>query len=120
MTPCTVTTGFFVLRRCGSASVSWCPQCRRPLCGEHQGPNGLCPECAAAYGYGSPDPHHPGWAWGYRRHFYQRSSQAYSDATWYSTFDSYDRGAFEPGNDWSTGGDAGGEGYDNDDGLVDS
>jgi hypothetical protein len=112
-----VTTGFFVLGRCGRPSASWCPQCRRPLCGHHQGPNGLCPECAAAQGYEAQDPHDPRWAQSYRRRHYQRTSQTYSDPGYYSSFDSYDRGAFEPGNDYSSGGDYD---YGDDSGLVDS
>jgi hypothetical protein len=117
LNPCMVTTGFFVLGRCGRSSVSACPQCRRSLCGEHLGPNGLCPECAAAYGYGAHDPHDPRWAQSYRRTYYHRSSQSYSDPLMYSSFDSYDRGAFEPGNDYSSDDDDYG---DDDSGTVDS
>ncbi|WP_395111165.1 hypothetical protein [Actinomadura sp. SCN-SB] len=117
MNQCMVTTGFFVLGRCGRTSVSACPQCRRLLCGEHQGAYGLCPECSAAQGYGANDPHDPRWVQSYRRGYYQRSSQTYSDPNWYSSFDSYDRGAFAPGNDYSSGSDYD---YGDDSGLVDS
>ncbi|TDE19734.1 hypothetical protein [Actinomadura sp. 6K520] len=117
MTPCSVTTGFFVLGRCGQAAVASCPGCGRAVCGAHAGPGGLCPECGAAQGYGTPDPHHPAWTGGYRRHYYQRSSHLYNDAMWYSTFNEYDRGAFNPGDDWSHGGDWG---PDDDTGFVDS
>jgi hypothetical protein len=115
--PCMVTTGFFVLGKCGRASVSDCAQCRRPVCAQHQGPGGRCPECAAARGQAAQDPHHPGWAQGYRRRYYERSSRHYSDSSWYSAFDAYDRSAFEPGNDYSSGGDYD---FDHDSGLVDS
>ncbi|MDL4772640.1 hypothetical protein [Actinomadura xylanilytica] len=118
MTRCTVTTGFFVLGRCGRPSVAACPQCARPVCDEHAaGPNGLCPECAAAQGYGSHDAHDPGWAGGYRRHFYQSTSSTYQDRAWYSSFDSYDRGSFERGGDHSF---AEGDFDDDDTGFVDS
>ncbi|TDB91641.1 hypothetical protein [Actinomadura sp. 7K534] len=117
MTPCSVTTGFFVLGRCGQAAVVSCPGCGRPVCGAHAAANGLCPECGAAQGYGTHDPHHPAWTGGYRRHYYQRSSQLYNDALWYTTFNEYDRGAFNPGDDWSHGGDWG---PDDDTGFVDS
>ncbi len=112
-----VTTGFFVLGKCGRASASYCPQCRRPVCGEHQGPSALCPECAAALGQGAQDPHDPRWAQSYRRWYYGRSSQQYSDSGWYSAFDAYDRNAFEPGSDYASGGDYD---FDSDSGLVDS
>lgn len=104
VTRCAVTTGFFVLGRCGRAAAASCPRCGRPVCGDHAGPDGLCPECAAAQGYGTQDPHHPSWAGGYRRHYYRHSSQAYGDTSWYSSFDQYDRGAFNPGDDYSAGG----------------
>lgn len=117
MTRCTVTTGFFVLGRCGQAAVASCPQCRRPVCAAHAAQGGLCPECAAAQGYGTRDPHHPSWTGGYRRHYYRHSSQVYSDVHWYSSFDEYDRGAFNPGDDYSSGGDWG---PDDDTGFVDS
>ncbi len=51
------------------------------------------------------------------REYYQRSSQTYRDTYWYSTFDEYDRGAFNPGDDYSYGGDWG---PDDDTGFVDS
>ncbi|SNR48036.1 hypothetical protein SAMN06265355_10392 [Actinomadura mexicana] len=114
---CTVTTGFFVLGRCGRSAVATCPQCGRPVCGAHAGPNALCPECAAAQGYRTQDPHHPGWTHGYRREYYQGSSQTYNDGYWYSSFDEYDRGAFNPGDDYSHGGDWE---PDDDTGFVDS
>lgn len=113
MNPCTVTTGFFVLGRCGNPSVTACGQCGRPVCARHAGPSGLCPECANQQGF-ADDPYQPGWARGYRRRFYQHSSRMYSDAYWYSTFDSYDRGAFDDGFDVV---DYGGDGSD---GWVDS
>ena len=37
MTPCAVTTGFFVLRRCGRPAVAACPSCGRPICAQHVG-----------------------------------------------------------------------------------
>ncbi|WP_433333192.1 hypothetical protein [Spirillospora sp. CA-294931] len=117
-TPCTVTTGFFVLGRCGRAAVQQCPQCGRAICGTHVGSHGLCPECVVAAGYGSHDPHAPGWVSGYRRWFYQRSSQSYNDTIWYSSFDSYDRGTFNPGDDYYS---SGGDDFGGDDsGFVDS
>jgi len=117
VTRCTVTTGFFVLGRCGQAAVASCPHCERPVCAAHAAPGGMCPECAAARGYGTQDPHDPAWAGGYRRRYYQRSSQYYNDTFWYSSFDEYDRGAFNPGDDYSYGGDWG---PDDDTGFVDS
>jgi hypothetical protein len=117
MTRCTVTIGFFVLGRCGQAAVTSCPQCARPVCAEHAYQDGLCPECGAAHGRGTRDPHQPSWTRGYRREYYQRSSQTYSDTYWYSSFDEYDRGAFNPGDDYSHGGDWG---PDDDTGFVDS
>jgi hypothetical protein len=117
VTRCGVTTGFFVLGRCGQAAVASCPQCRRAVCAAHAAQGGLCPECAAAQGYGTQDPHHPAWAGGYRRRYYRSSSEAYNDVYWYSAFDEYDRGAFNPGDDFSYGGDWG---PDDDTGFVDS
>ncbi|WP_433476887.1 hypothetical protein ACQPZP_07415 [Spirillospora sp. CA-142024] len=117
MTRCTVTTGFFVLGRCGQTAVAACPQCARPVCAVHAGPGGLCPECAMAQGYRPHDPHDPSWTGWYRRHYYQTSSRTYSDTYWYSSFDQYDRGAFNPGDDYSSGGDWG---PDDDTGFVDS
>ncbi|MFG2085084.1 hypothetical protein [Spirillospora sp. NPDC048824] len=120
MTRCSVTTGFFVLGRCGQVAAASCAQCRRAVCAAHAAyaaQGALCPECAAAQGYGTPDPHHPSWAGGYRRHYYRRSSQVYSDVHWYSSFDAFDRGAFNPGDDYSQGGDWG---ADDDTGFVDS
>lgn len=104
---CGVTTGFFVLGRCRRPAVAMC-QCGRPVCAEHAGPNGLCPECAAAQGYGA-DPFQPGWARGYRRTYYRRASHDYGDVAWYSTFDDFDRGAFNPGRGYAPdyGGDDG-------------
>jgi len=118
LTPCSVTTGFFVLGRCGGPAVAACGQCGQPICQAHVEANGLCPECAAAAGYAPQDPHDPRWVGGYRRWFHHRTSQAYNDPTWYSSFDSYDRGSFNPGDDWNSGsGDFGG---DDGGGFVDS
>ena len=117
MTRCNVTTGFFVLGRCGQEAVASCGQCGRPICAQHAGQHGVCPECMAAQGYATQDPHDPSWAGGKRRGFYQNSSHAYSDTYWYSSFDHYDRGAFNPGDDYSQGGDFG---SDDDTGFVDS
>lgn len=117
VTRCTVTTGFFVLGRCGRQAVAACGQCGRPVCAEHAAATGVCPECLAAQGYGAHDPHDPSWARGRRRHYYQSSGHAYQDAAWYSSFDQYDRGAFNPGDDYSHGGDWG---TDDDTGFVDS
>ncbi|MFI6594738.1 hypothetical protein ACIBHX_00745 [Nonomuraea sp. NPDC050536] len=93
MTPCLVSTGFFVLGRCGRPAVAGCGRCGRPICGQHDA-GGLCPECATAQGYGSP--YDPFWTSGYRTGYYHSSSTSYSDPTWYGTFDDYDRGAFDP------------------------
>lgn len=117
MTRCTVTTGFFVLGRCGQAAVVTCPHCARPVCAAHAAPGGACPECAAARGYRTQDPHDPTWVGNRRREYYHRSSQTYQDTYWYSSFDEYDRGAFNPGDDYSYGGDWG---PDDDTGFVDS
>lgn len=117
VTRCSVTTGFFVLGRCGEAAVTACPQCARPACAAHAGPDGLCPSCAAARRYGRRDPHDPSWTVIYRRSYYERSSRDYRDPLWYTTFDEYDRGAFNPGDDWAHGGDWD---HDDDAGFVDS
>ncbi|WP_113702261.1 hypothetical protein [Nonomuraea lactucae] len=93
MTPCLETTGFFVLGRCGRPAVTGCPRCGKPVCERHVAPAGLCPECAAAQGYGTP--YDPFWTSGYRSHHYHSSGSAYSDPGWYATFDDYDRGAFD-------------------------
>jgi hypothetical protein len=94
VTPCMVSTGFFVLGRCGRAPVAACGRCGRPICDRHVGPGGVCPECAAAQGYSSP--YDPLWTSGFRRHHYYSSSTTYSDPGWYGSFDDYDRGAFDP------------------------
>ncbi|WP_242900621.1 hypothetical protein [Actinomadura terrae] len=105
MIPCTVTTGFFVLAHCGRAAVASCPQCSRPVCDRHGAQQGgLCPECVSAQEYGGEaEPYDPSWTSGYRRRYYERSSQAYSDPAWYSSFNEYDRGAFNPGDGYSYG-----------------
>lgn len=95
-TACRVTTGFFVLGRCGRPAVTMCG-CGRPVCAEHAGPNGLCPECAAAQGYGV-DPYDRAWTRRYRRQSRQRTSSEYRDDDWFYGFDAYDRGAFNPEN----------------------
>ncbi|TDC83162.1 hypothetical protein [Actinomadura sp. 7K507] len=117
MNRCSVTTGFFVLGRCGQAAVAACPQCGQAVCAEHAGPDGLCPGCRTARGYETQDPHDPAWTAGYRRRYYRSSSREYNDAAWYSSFDEYDRGAFNPGDQYSHGGDWG---ADEDMGFVDS
>lgn len=94
MTRCQVTTGFFVLRRCGQPTAAWCGGCRRPICAAHTTGTGLCPECAASHDYGN-DPHSAGWLPRYRRHYYDRSSRKYHDTTWYSSFSASDRRAFD-------------------------
>jgi hypothetical protein len=106
LNPCAVTTGFFVLGRCGRPSVTACG-CGRPVCAEHVDPQGRCPECAAAQAYA--DPFHPGWARGHRRRYYEQSSGQYGDPIWYSRFDSYDRGQFD--DDLDIGGYSG-DGFD--------
>lgn len=118
MTPCTVTTGFFLLGRCGRPAVAACPGCGRAICAEHAVQGGYCPACAAQAG-GPPDPYDPSYASGYRRRYYESSSQTYYDDQWYSSFDSHDRGAFNPGDGYSYGeGDFGPD--DGDGGFVDS
>jgi hypothetical protein len=116
VTPCTATTGFFVLGHCGRAAVTGCGRCGRAICAEHADPRGLCPECAGALGYA--DPYGPSWARGYRRTYYQQTSYDYGDPGWYSSFDDHDRGGFESGGDdgFDIGGDVGGD----DGGWVDS
>ncbi|WP_219471701.1 hypothetical protein [Nonomuraea rhizosphaerae] len=95
MTPCMVSTGFFVLGRCGRASVTGCAGCGRPVCDRHVSGDRLCPECATARGYGSP--YDPMWSYGYRRETYYTTSSSYQDPGLYGDFDAYDRGAFDPG-----------------------
>ncbi|MBW8485796.1 hypothetical protein [Actinomadura parmotrematis] len=104
MTPCDVTTGFFVLGHCGRPAVAGCPSCGKPVCAHHAGPDGLCPECADRLAGGPASPYDPRWARGYRRTYYSESSRAYNDTTWYSSFDDYDRGGFDAGGDYSFGG----------------
>jgi hypothetical protein len=118
MNRCAATTGFFVLGRCGSPSVTVC-RCGRPVCSAHVDAQGLCPECSGAAGYA--DPYRPGWAHGYRRSYYGSSSYGYN------TFDSYDRGGFDQGDgfeagsgDFGTGGDVGGGSGDDGNDWVDS
>jgi hypothetical protein len=82
-------------------------------------PQGLCPECSGAQGYAA-DPYRPGWARGYRRTYYQRSSTDYGDPWLYTSYDTYDRGGFdgfEQGDDFDIGGDVG---DDPGDGWTDS
>jgi hypothetical protein len=110
---CGVTTGFFVLRRCGVTAVTGCARCRRPLCADQVAEGGLCPECAAAHGHRV----HPAAARAFhRRAFYASSAHSYHDRHFYDSLDDYDRSAFDPGR--SSDGE-----YDPDDGpddLVDS
>lgn len=112
MTPCTVTTGFFVLRRCGRPAVAGCPACGRPICAAHVADGGMCPDCAAQRGhFGHPQAsssHH-------RRGFYSHSSQDFGDANMFAMLNAFDREPFDPGNGGETDYDA-----DGDDSLVDS
>lgn len=94
VTPCMVTTGFFVLGRCGRPAVAPCGRCGRPFCDRHAAPGGLCPECAAAQGYGSP--YDPLWTVGYRGHHAHSSTPHYAGPGYYTDFDDFDRGAFDP------------------------
>jgi hypothetical protein len=114
MTICTVTTGFFVLRRCGRPPVAGCPACGRPICATHVADAGLCPECAARRGFlGNPhasSSHH-------RRGFYQHSSQEFGDANIFAMLNAFDRAPFDPDAGDETDYDADGGG---DDSLVDS
>lgn len=99
MTGCTVTRGFFVLRRCGARAVTGCAHCARPVCVAHVADAGLCPECAAAAGYGAHASATQATVAAHRRRaFYTSSAHHYHDTTWYSSFDDYDREAFRPGN----------------------
>lgn len=109
---CTVTTGFFVLRRCGRPGVAACPACGRPLCATHIADGGLCPECAAARGLLG----HPQAAASHRRRgFYTASGHDFGDLSLFSMLDAFDRAPFDPGNGNETEYDA-----DGDDSLVDS
>jgi hypothetical protein len=117
MNRCAATTGFFVLGRCRHQSVTVC-RCGRPICGEHADAQGLCPECSGAVGYA--DPYRPGWARGYRRTHYQQSSYGFGGSTPYNTFDTYDRGGFDQGDDWEAGGDVGGDSGEDGNDWVDS
>jgi hypothetical protein len=93
MIDCGVTTGFFVLRRCGAPPVTVCARCRRPLCQTHVAEGGLCPECAAAQG---PSAHPAAATAHHRRSFYHTTSRGFRDATFYSSLDAFDRAAFDP------------------------
>jgi uncharacterized OB-fold protein len=97
MTGCTVTTGFFVLGRCGKVVVTVCAACSRPLCAGHVNVGNRCPECAAGNDYGAVESSGQAWLFRWRRHYYQRGSQQYQDPHWYASFDSYDRAPFRPG-----------------------
>lgn len=98
MTGCTATRGFFVLRHCGVLAVTGCANCARPLCAAHVADAGMCPECAAAAGYGTHPSGTPTSAAAHRRRaFYTGSAHHYQDTTWYSSLDDYDRQAFRPG-----------------------
>jgi hypothetical protein len=114
MTPCTVTTGFFVLRRCGRPPVAGCPACRRPICAIHVAEQGLCPDCAAQRGFfGNPQAgssHH-------RRGFRSASARDFGDASMLRILNSFDRAPFDPDSGDETDYDADGGG---DDSLVDS
>lgn len=93
MTPCAVTTGFFTLGKCGQMAVAGCPSCGRAICADHIADGGLCPECAAARNQLS----HPAAVAARRRRSYrQRSSEQYADTVWYTSFDTFDRAAFDP------------------------
>lgn len=94
-TACRVTTGFFVLGRCGRPAATMC-RCGRPVCPQHVDAHGLCPECAAAQGYESNNPYDREWTRRYRRRSRERTSGEYQDSSWYVAFDAYDRGAFNP------------------------
>ncbi|GAA2692579.1 MULTISPECIES: hypothetical protein [Actinoplanes] len=112
MTPCAVTTGFFTLGKCGQMAIAGCPSCGRALCADHVTEGGLCPECAAARNQVG----HPAAAAAHRRRAYRhRSATEYSDYGWYTSFDAYDRAAFDPDA-------AGNQDFrdDGDDALVDS
>lgn len=116
MSSCSVTIGFFVLRRCRGLAVTGCVRCRRPLCPEHVADAGLCPECAAGQGFGARPGGSPAAAAAHhRRAFRSRVATDYHDRAWYSSLDDYDRAAFAPGA-------AASQEYDPDDGsyLVDS
>ncbi|WP_329235838.1 hypothetical protein OG417_30500 [Actinoallomurus sp. NBC_01490] len=102
MNPCGATTGFFVLGRCDRPAVTAC-RCGRPVCAEHVDAQGLCPECSGVQGYA--DPYRPGWARGYRRAHYQRTSYDYGDPVLYDTYDGYDREGFDQGGDSGDSGD---------------
>jgi len=94
MMPCAVTTGFFVLRRCGRRAVAGCPRCGRPLCQSHVADHGLCPECAAAL----DDATHPAARRArHRRSFRSHSSRTFTDTDLYTELDTFDRAPFEPG-----------------------
>jgi hypothetical protein len=117
MTPCTVTTGFFVLRRCGRPAVAGCPACGRPICVNHIADGGMCPECAAARGL----LHHPQAAAArHRRGFLSHSSADFGDASMFQFLDSFDRAPFDPDNGGETDYDADGDADGGDDSLVDS
>ena len=97
---CTATTGFFVLARCERGAQAACSRCQRSICRQHWmqlpgDPAGVCPECyAAARGY-IEDPDDPLWSVGYRRNFYWDLSSGTGDQSWWTSFDAYDREAFD-------------------------
>lgn len=105
MTGCSVTTGFFVLGRCGQAAAASCARCSRAICTAHTLHGSFCPECAVAQNYAGQDPHDPSWVGLFRRSYYERSSRSYNDRDWYTRFDAFDRGAFDPGRSHLHGGD---------------
>lgn len=112
---CTVTTGFFVLRRCGRPAVAACPACGRPICANHVAEAGLCPDCAAARGFFG---HRQAASSRHRRAFFTQTGTDFGDVAMFTRFDNFDRAPFDPGNGGETEYDA--DGGDGDDSLVDS
>ena len=136
MTPCTVTTGFFVLRRCGRPPVAGCPACGRPICATHVAEHGFCPDCAAQRGFfGNPQAssshhrhafglglaEHPEWQLkdsnGAVVYVGTRVAGDFGDPSFFAVLNSFDRAPFDPDSGDETDYDADGGG---DDSLVDS
>ena len=97
---CTATVGFFVLDRCSRGAQAACSRCSRSVCKQHWmqlpgDPAGVCPECYAAARGRTGNVDDPYWEIGYRREFFWEVSSDTGDNAWWSSFDSFDREAFD-------------------------
>lgn len=119
---CGATTGFFVLARCDRIARVGCARCPRSICSRHTlslpgDPATVCPECyAAARGY-TDDIDDPAWSVSFRREYYWEASESTGDDTWWSSFDEFDRSAFDEPDAEDLDGDGFDDGFDDGDGA---